>query len=58
MNTYHAFYKGKQIELQAETSYAAQRAAAITFNAKKHWEVTVVLVGRADGSEVIHKADF
>ena len=57
-NTYHAFYKGKQIELQAETSYQAQQLAAQQFKAKKSYDVTVVIVGRADGSEVVHVADF
>lgn len=44
MRTYHAFYKSKKIEIQAETSRAAQVAAAKLLKAKKEWEVTVVLV--------------
>lgn len=43
MRTYHAFYRGKTFELQAETSYAAQQAAAKHFKAKKAYEVTIVL---------------
>ena len=43
MNTYIAFYKGKQKVIEAETSYKAQIIAAIQFKAKKSYEVTVVL---------------
>lgn len=57
MNTYHAFYRGKQIELRVETSYKAQLAAAVIFKARKSYDVTVMIVGRADGSPVVHVAD-
>lgn len=43
MRTYVAFYKGRQIEVVAETSYKAQQLAASLFRAKKSYEVTVVL---------------
>jgi hypothetical protein len=43
MNGYVCFFKGKRHEVQAETSYAAQVAAAAHFNAKKRYDVTVVL---------------
>lgn len=43
MRTYHAFYRGKSYELQAESSYAAQQAAAKFFKAKKAYEVAIVL---------------
>jgi hypothetical protein len=43
MRTYHAFYKGKKHELQAESSYAAQQAAAKYFKAKKAYDVAIVL---------------
>lgn len=43
MRPYKAFYKGKTHDLQAESSYAAQQAAAKFFKAKKAWEVIVVL---------------
>ncbi|MES2367033.1 MAG: hypothetical protein V4563_14250 [Pseudomonadota bacterium] len=58
MNKYTAFYRGKEIEVSAETSYKAQQIAAAQFKAKKQWEVTVVLCERADGSQVIHTPDF
>lgn len=54
MNTYHAFFSRRQIEIKAETALAAQKAAAVIFKARKSYEVAVVLVGRADGSPVIH----
>ncbi len=43
MRTYIAFYKGKRITIQAETSYAAQTAAAKMLKAKKSYDVHVVL---------------
>ena len=53
MNTYHAFYKNKPThELKVASSYAAQLAAAKFFNAKKSYEVTVVLVA-VDDREIV-----
>lgn len=43
MSNYEAFYRGKRISVQAETSYKAQLKAATIFKAKKSYEVTVVL---------------
>jgi hypothetical protein len=43
MRKYVAFYRGKQIEVEAATSREAQLKAAKLFKAKKEWEVTVVL---------------
>lgn len=43
MNTYRAFYKGKTLDVKANSQYAAQLEAAKQFRAKKSWEVTVVL---------------
>ena len=53
MNTYHAFYKNRQIELNAATSYAAQLAAAKLFKAKNSYEVTIALVALS-GKQVTH----
>jgi hypothetical protein len=53
--TYHAFYRGKRIQVQATTSLQAQDIAAAKFGAGKRWQVTVLLVGRADGSSVTHQ---
>jgi len=57
MNGYIAFYKGKRIEVYADTKYNAQQEAAKQFKAKKSYDVTVVLAEK-DGQEVIHTADF
>lgn len=43
MRTYVAFYKNRQITVQAESQYQAQLKAAEQFKAKKSWEVAVVL---------------
>ena len=57
MNGYIAFYKGKQLEVYAETSYKAQMEAARIFKTKKSYEVTVVLAEK-NGVEVTHTPDF
>lgn len=57
MNLYKAFYKDKQIEVNAATSYEAQGIAACKFKAKKSYEVTVILLAKA-GVAVEHTADF
>ena len=43
MNGYKAFYRGRSIEVYADTSYQAQQKAADQFKAKKSWEVSVYL---------------
>ena len=43
MNGYIAMYKGKQIEVWADTSLGAQMEAAKKFKAKKSYEVSVYL---------------
>lgn len=53
MNTYKAFYKGKTVCVQAETSYSAQKIAAEKFKAKKQYEVLVVIIEK-DGQSVHH----
>jgi hypothetical protein len=55
MNGYIAFYKGKQLEVYAETSYEAQEKAAVMFKVKpaKSYEVTVVLA-ELGGKQVVH----
>jgi hypothetical protein len=58
MNTYHAFYNGKEIELQADSSYQAQQKAAGIFKAKKSYQVTVVLMALEDNKEIVHIPDF
>ena len=53
MNGYKAFFKGKSIEVYANTSYEAQQIAAKQFKAKKSYDVTVVLCEKA-GGQVTH----
>lgn len=58
MNGYICFYKGRQLEVLAETSYAAQQAATAKFQAGqrakiKSYEVTPVLAER-QGEPVVH----
>jgi hypothetical protein len=53
MNGYVAFYKGKKIEVHANTSYEAQQKAAAVFKARKSYEVTVMLA-ELGGQAVVH----
>ncbi len=53
MNGYIAFYRGKQLEVFADSSYAAQQKAAALFRARKAYEVTVMLA-ELDGKQVAH----
>lgn len=53
MNTYKAFYRGKVIEVQSDTSYHAQLKAAELLKVKHSYDVTVLLVEK-DGQEIIH----
>ena len=62
MNGYKAFYKGREIDVYAETSYKAQVKAAGIFKARKAYEVQIGLcvlnVNTDQAREVIHAADF
>ena len=53
MNGYIAFYRGKQVEVYANTTYEAQSKAAAVFKARKSYEVTVMLAEK-DGQQVAH----
>lgn len=53
MNGYIAFYKGRKIEIEAETTYKAQLKAAALFKAHKTFEVTVILAEK-NGTQVTH----
>ena len=46
MNTYNAYFNKKVIEVEAETSAAAQEEATKIFKAKKSWMVTVILAAK------------
>jgi hypothetical protein len=53
MNGYVAFYKGKRIEVHAESQLAARDKAAALFKARKAYDVTVVLAEKS-GEQVAH----
>jgi hypothetical protein len=54
MFTYIAFYKGKEITVQALRSYDAQLIAAKKLKARHAYDVTVILSAKANGEPVIH----
>jgi hypothetical protein len=58
MNGYIALYRGKRMEVRAETSRAAQEKAAQAFKARKAYDVSVYLCERADGSTVTQSTCF
>ena len=55
LNGYKAFYKGKTLNVYANTSLQARDKAAKLFKARRAYDVTVVLCELA-GSQVVHKA--
>jgi len=57
MAIYKAFWRKKAIDLEADSSYEAQKKAAKLFNAKRSYEVAVVLL-ELDGKAVAHSAQF
>lgn len=56
MNGYIALYRGKRIEVHADTSSQAQTIAASKFKARKAHEVSVYLAEKA-GAQVTHVAE-
>lgn len=57
MNGYKAFYKNRETEVMADTSYQAQKKAAEFFKARKSYEVTVWLCEK-NGEQVTHAPTF
>lgn len=55
MNGYVAFYKGKRIEVRAETLLKARDLAAAQFKARKAFEVNIILA-EIDNKPVVHVA--
>ena len=53
---YKCFYKGKSVDIYAESSYKAQQAAVIYFKipARKGYLIAVVACERPDGSTIKH----
>ncbi len=56
MFTYIAFYKGKEITVNALRTYDAQLIASKIFKAKKSYEVTVMLASKNDEPVIHHPA--
>ena len=54
MNGYIALYKGRKLEVRADSSYQAQQKATAEFKAKKSYEVTVMLAEDSSGNAVSH----
>jgi len=57
MNGYICFYKGKQAEVMADSSFEALGKASAYFKARKSYEVTVVLA-QVKGAQVTHHPLF
>jgi hypothetical protein len=53
VNKYLCMYRDKKIEILAETSYCAQKAAQKAFKAKRGYDVSVYLIEK-EGREVTH----
>jgi len=53
LNGYKAFYKGKTMEVYAESSYQAWLKASELFRAKKSYQVTVILCEK-NGKQITH----
>lgn len=56
-NGYICFHKGKQYEVHAPTSYAAQKKCAEMHKIKKAHEITVVLAEK-NSEQVVHVPTF
>jgi hypothetical protein len=54
MNKYICFWRGKQTEVTAKTSFDAQNEAALRMKVKRPHEITTMLVELEDGTEVTH----
>ena len=55
MNGYKCFYKNKEIEVYADTTYQAQLKAAEILKVRKSFEITVVLC-EINGETITHVA--
>ncbi len=55
MNGYVCFYKGRRLEIYADTLLQARDKAAKEFKARKAWEVNCLLAEKS-GEQVIHIA--
>lgn len=55
MNGYICLFKGKRVEVFADTSYQAQQKASALLKARKSYEV-VVMLAQLDGKQYTHNA--
>jgi hypothetical protein len=53
MYTYICRYKGKEIKVQADTTYQAQEEAKRQFKCKNGWEI-ITMLSEKDGMVVQH----
>ena len=60
LNGYVCFYNGQRVEVYAETSLKARSEAArrLRVRPRSEYKINVILALRADGTEVVHTADF
>jgi hypothetical protein len=54
MRKYLCVWRGKRVEIKAETTYRAQIDAAIQLGVKRTYEVAVFLMTDNEGNEVQH----
>ena len=55
-NFYKAFWKGREIEVSANSSYEAQQKAQKIFGAKKGYDVSIVLIKVGD-RDIVHSGE-
>lgn len=58
MNGYICFYRGKQFEVYADTSYEAHQKCAKEQRIKKSYEITVYLAEKKGEPVVHHPAEL
>jgi hypothetical protein len=59
MNGYVAIFKGKQIDIHADSLYLAKLKAIEEFKPSKKMEsMVIVMLAEKDGKQVIHSPDF
>lgn len=51
---FKCFYKGKSVEVYAQSAYQAQLKASVEFKTKKYWDVAVVCCEAPDGQTITH----
>ena len=57
MNKYKCFFRSRNTEVEANTTYEAQKLAAVKFGAKKTFEVSVFLIAK-ESEAVTHSPNI